>query len=649
MLLFLLVLQLPTPCRAPPQACRLAVADSMAQVTRDWRPGSDAPNVLRVSLAQGESENVQLVVVGPCDVARAEAKLAPVAGSSAGAARTPTVQLHPLGWVAPGPCPATWWGGDSRARCPGAAPYKCRDGTCANASELRHCPGCSQLGPPPGLPPRPSWPLVLLPLSWRGGGFMVPANQSQPLVVAVHAPADLGPGNHTGLVRIITADGGRLALDLRVDVHDFVLPPHSLPALFGLREEFAARFGWSVDGYVDFLLEHRIPISSRLHGAAAWPSIGSNRSALAGLWRRGQRTWMLASWAQPSSSCPGSPCANCTATDCASGAKSPALVAAFLDDIAAALRAAQAAGWPANATSVYIGDEIKTSEVWAVGQVAQAVSAAFPDVQVVSCGIAQFVCASGFAPDGSPQPLPGCPAAMRHVDLLLPRAIYYSNYSSIGNARTLDGVRAGGTRVGWYTSGVPTGAGALNFFTELSPMRARLLAGVGTVKAGAEALLYYRLDGFEGYVAAGSDGRDARWQPLLPVYTTPTLEVADFSQGGDEDYDGEGMLIVPSSDGPLSTIHLEGLRDGLEDHSYFALLAGLVAEAEAAGMDVRAERRELRVEDAVFKRMQPEPDPTEVGDAFATEPAVLRQKRRAVAAAILSVRRKLRRSKTDDE
>ena len=82
------------------------------------------------------------------------------------------------------------------------------------------------------------------------------------------------------------------------------------------------------------------------------------------LWRRGQRTWMLASWAQPSSSCPGSPCANCTATDCASGAKSPALVAAFLDDIAAALRAAQAAGWPANATSVYIGDEIKTSEVW---------------------------------------------------------------------------------------------------------------------------------------------------------------------------------------------------------------------------------------------------------------------------------------------
>eukprot|EP01045_Picozoa_sp_COSAG04_P055294 COSAG04_NODE_25184_length_311_cov_0.712264_1_plen_65_part_10 len=65
--------------------------------------------------------------------------------------------------------------------------------------------------------------------------------------------------------------------------------------------------------------------------------------------------------------------------------------------------------------------------------------------------------------------------------------------------------------MGWYTSGVPTGAGALNFFTELSPMRPRLLAGVGTVKMGAEALLYYRLDGFEGYVAEGS-GRDVRWQ-----------------------------------------------------------------------------------------------------------------------------------------
>eukprot|EP01045_Picozoa_sp_COSAG04_P036483 COSAG04_NODE_8897_length_919_cov_1.270732_1_plen_106_part_10 len=106
MRLFLLLLLLPTPCDllGGPQACRLAVADSMAQVTRDWRPGSDAPNVLRVSLAQGESENVQLVVMGPCDVARAEAKLAPVVvadGSRAGGAatRTPTVQLHPLGWV----------------------------------------------------------------------------------------------------------------------------------------------------------------------------------------------------------------------------------------------------------------------------------------------------------------------------------------------------------------------------------------------------------------------------------------------------------------------------------------------------------------------------------------------------------------------
>ena len=39
---------------------------------------------------------------------------------------------------------------------------------------------------------------------------------------------------------------------------------------------------------------------------------------------------------------------------------------------------------------------------------------------------------------------------------------------------------------------------------------------------------------------------------------------------------GDGSLICPGPDGPLSTIRLENIRDGLEDYEYLYALARIV-------------------------------------------------------------------------
>ena len=109
-----------------------------------------------------------------------------------------------------------------------------------------------------------------------------------------------------------------------------------------------------------------------------------------------------------------------------------------------------------------------------------------------------------------------------------------------------------------------------------------------------------------------------------------------------EDYDGEGLLFVPSSVGPLSTLHLEALRDGLEDHSYFVLLRSLLDRATERGIMLPAtDIAEAVVEDAVFRELQPEAMAPAVGGAFTTDPKVLRAKREAVATAILDVQQRL--------
>ena len=155
------------------------------------------------------------------------------------------------------------------------------------------------------------------------------------------------------------------------------------------------------------------------------------------------------------------------------------------------------------------------------------------------------------------------------------------------------------------------------------------MAGVAAVKQESDVLLYYRLDGWETYAGTGGVRN-----------VSSTMEVLDFRYcESDCATDGEGLLMIPSPKGVLSTLQLENIRDGLEDVEWYAVLSQLLADASARGIDVSNETIASHVADIVFSHVQWSDNAKNF--TFTTSPAVFRAERDKVAAAIKSVKHKL--------
>ncbi len=78
---------------------------------------------------------------------------------------------------------------------------------------------------------------------------------------------------------------------------------------------------------------------------------------------------------------------------------------------------------------------------------------------------------------------------------------------------------------------------------------------------------------------------------------------------------GDGCLIYPLPDGPVGSIRLENIRDGIEDYDYLALLTRVAGRSAAAQL---------------FQRLVT--DMTH----FSRDPSLLRRVREAAAAAMES-------------
>lgn len=100
-----------------------------------------------------------------------------------------------------------------------------------------------------------------------------------------------------------------------------------------------------------------------------------------------------------------------------------------------------------------------------------------------------------------------------------------------------------------------------------------------------------RLSGFLYYALAGWSDLPA--QTHAPIDSAaldhPYIDPAAWSpmHGNDTENVGDGILLWPGTAGPLASIRLHGVRDGVEDADYFALLR--VAKGDAAVQAVIAQ------------------------------------------------------------
>lgn len=188
---------------------------------------------------------------------------------------------------------------------------------------------------------------------------------------------------------------------------------------------------------------------------------------------------------------------------------------------------------------VYGFDEVKTEKFAEIKEVFGEVHRRFPGLETMTTAIDRSF---------------GKRSGLRDVvDIWVPLTDSYSPTE----ARELRRQRK---EMWWYVCIVPIHPYA-NWFIEYPAIEARLLTGAMSYKYEVGGFLYYLINLWEGNHRPISKGPYADWNPGSLVN-----EEKKYTANGD------GSLMCPGPDGPLSTIRLENIRDGFEDYEYLWLL-----------------------------------------------------------------------------
>lgn len=133
-----------------------------------------------------------------------------------------------------------------------------------------------------------------------------------------------------------------------------------------------------------------------------------------------------------------------------------------------------------------------------------------------------------------------------YVDAWIPSVNAYNQTTA-----EIEAARARGREIWWYIHAGPDEPYP-NFLIEDPPTESRLLMGFMPFKANADGFLYW-------YVS--------QWQETV---TRGPLTNARGKGAGS--YNGSGVIFYPGPDGPVVTIRMKAIRDGLEDYEYLWLL-----------------------------------------------------------------------------
>jgi hypothetical protein len=152
------------------------------------------------------------------------------------------------------------------------------------------------------------------------------------------------------------------------------------------------------------------------------------------------------------------------------------------------------------------------------------------------------------------------------VDIWVPlSAVYERQTAALARQR--------GDEVWWYICVSPTHPHA-NWFVEYPALEARLLWWMA-YQRGIEGFLYYAMNRWPDQqmpLSADAYGR-SRWNPAS--YGTAN---------------GDGALFYAGVDGPITSIRLENVRDGIEDYELLVLLATKAGAAKAQELSARLAR-----------------------------------------------------------
>lgn len=401
----------------------------------------------------------------------------------------------------------------------------------------------------------------------------VPAGEVLPLWVTVKVPADAPAGDYAGKLAVSTAGAGSQSVDLRLRVWDFVLPEHT-------HLKTALQLG----GFFDKLYPGRGPEMKQKYEDWMLQEYHLNPGSIYG----GPPSWDVARLKELKAS--GLNALNLCYVWASSGKdfKPEPFWAKFeqqMDAVAKYLPLVEAAGLR-DQCYIYCFDERAESERDLVFQAAAKIKQRFPDIEVMTTAYDKRFGLD--RPDGNT------------VDIWVPLTPHFD-----GNMANIEAARKAGRDIWWYICISPWHPFA-NWFVEYPAIEGRLLMGAMTAKYQPGGFLYYAVN---------------RW-PVneKPISSGPRT---DWNPASYKNNNGDGSIMCAGPDGPLATIRLENIRDGLEDYEYYYRLRELLAQrgrATIAG----------QVPESVVKNLT----------SYTSDPTVLLAERQRVAEAILRLQGK---------
>ncbi|NQT52865.1 DUF4091 domain-containing protein [bacterium] len=145
--------------------------------------------------------------------------------------------------------------------------------------------------------------------------------------------------------------------------------------------------------------------------------------------------------------------------------------------------------------------------------------------------------------------------------------------------------RRRGRQVWWYICCGPRHPYA-NWFVEYTAAEHRLVMGLMPWKFHSEGFLHYSMNLWRTYRDAKTkDGKTVR----RSTHFTEPIDRGPLTNSDGKawhDFNGDGQIFYPGPDGPLSTIRMKCIRDGLEDYEYLWLLKQAVTQMNIQGAPI---------------------------------------------------------------
>jgi len=406
----------------------------------------------------------------------------------------------------------------------------------------------------------------------------VPVGACQPLWVTVGIPREARPGVYEGEVGTRVGDNEQ-AVPVRLQVRSFEIPrTRHLRVAGNYNEKLVPPFygtAWNEKlkwQYRQFILDHRLNVDSIYYPVTP----GESTEDFKRLRAEGQNFFTAAN------GFPGTDPEQCEIVD-------------------GILKRARAAGIPDEMLWFYGYDESGPAARPGMIATSQKTKERYPAIRLMTT--ATF------------NDLGGHDELAQTIDAWCPLTPSYEKWTgAIAAARTR------GKEVWWYIACQPHHP-YTNWFIEYPAIEARLLMGMMAWKYQPDGFLYYAWNRLNRDPEVRNnqvidDGPLCQWNP------------ASFRS-----YNGDGCLFYYGIDGPVSTIRLENLTDGLEDYEYFWVLHDLadklrnnseLRRTREGALALRAARRCLKVPRSTVETLT----------SFTQDPAEVARVRCTVADAI---------------